>query len=66
MLSLEFDSFDYNKKLIDYCIEDGLITDWFLFSTNRLRLAPPLIITEKEIEQACEIILNNIKKITRN
>jgi acetylornithine/succinyldiaminopimelate/putrescine aminotransferase len=64
MLSLEFESFEFTKTLIDACIADGLITDWFLFATNRLRIAPPLIITEQQIEDACLIILSNIKKLT--
>ncbi|MES2558783.1 MAG: aspartate aminotransferase family protein [Bacteroidota bacterium] len=64
MLSLEFESFDFTKTLIDACIADGLITDWFLFATNRLRIAPPLIITMEEITTACNIILSNIKKLS--
>lgn len=64
MLSLEFDSFDFTKKLIDACIGDGLITDWFLFASNRLRIAPPLIITKSQIQDACAILLSNIKKIS--
>lgn len=64
MLSLEFESFEFTKTLIDACIADGLITDWFLFATNRLRIAPPLIITEQQIEDACLTILGNIKKLT--
>ena len=63
MLSLEFETFEFTKALIDACIVDGLISDWFLFATNRLRIAPPLIITEKQIQEACIIILNNIKKL---
>lgn len=60
MLALSFENFDENKKIIDRCIKDGLITDWFLFAQNKLRIAPPLTITAKQIEDACEIILNNL------
>ncbi|MFI5222291.1 MAG: aspartate aminotransferase family protein, partial [Bacteroidia bacterium] len=35
MLALEFADFELNKKIIDACIEDGLITDWFLFSPHK-------------------------------
>lgn len=63
MLGLELASFEQNKTLIDYCITDGLITDWFLFAPHKLRLAPPLIITSKQIEEACGIILKNLDKI---
>ena len=62
MLALELESFDFNKKVIDGCIADGLITDWFLFATNCMRLSPPLIITPEQIKQACQIIVNNLNK----
>jgi acetylornithine/N-succinyldiaminopimelate aminotransferase len=64
MLALEFENFELNKKIIDLCIEDGLITDWFLFASHKMRIAPPLIITHAEIKIACDIILSNIEKAT--
>jgi acetylornithine/N-succinyldiaminopimelate aminotransferase len=60
MLAIELDSFDLNKKIIDRCIENGVITDWFLHCSNSMRIAPPLIITPKEIEKACNVILEAI------
>lgn len=63
MLALQFDSFVTNKKIIDCCIENGAIADWFLFCDDAMRLAPPLTITENEIEAACIIILDSIQKI---
>lgn len=56
MLAVEFESFEVNKKLIDACIENGVLTDWFLFASNCLRIAPPLTISEAEIRQACSVI----------
>lgn len=63
MLAVEFESFEINKAIIDACIEDGVVSDWFLYCSNSMRIAPPLIITEEQIENACAIILNNINKI---
>lgn len=63
MLAAEFDSYDTLKKIIDGCIEDGIITDWFLHCSNSMRIAPPLIITKMEIEEACRVILNNINRV---
>lgn len=60
LMALEFDSFEENKKIIDRCIEQGVLTDWFLFAAHCMRIAPPLIITEAEIKNACEIILSSI------
>lgn len=63
LLSIEFDSFEQNKKIIDKCIERGVITDWFLFNTPSMRIAPPLIITEDEITFACSVIVQSIEEI---
>ncbi|RYE54645.1 MAG: aspartate aminotransferase family protein [Sphingobacteriales bacterium] len=63
MMAVEFDSYETNKKIIDGCIEDGLITDWFLHCSNSMRIAPPLIITEEELRHAAKIILKNIELV---
>jgi len=60
LLAVEFESYELNKKIIDKCIEKGVITDWFLFNSHSMRIAPPLTITEEEITKACEIILECI------
>lgn len=64
MLAAEFESFELNKNIIDTCIENGVITDWFLHCSNSMRLAPPLIITDKQIIEACKIIVAAIEKHT--
>lgn len=55
-LAIEFDSFETNKKVIDTCIKAGVLTDWFLFASNCLRISPPLVISEEQIEKACGVI----------
>lgn len=60
-MALEFESFEKCKKVIDACIEQGVITDWFLFAANCLRISPPLTITEAQIDSAAKVILNAIK-----
>ena len=62
MMALEFDSYEQNKKIIDRCIENGVLTDWFLFAPHCMRLGPPLIITEEEIRNACAVILTAIEE----
>ncbi len=65
MMAVEFESFAVNKKVIDRCIERGLLTDWFLFAPECLRIAPPLIINEEEIRTACEIIIEVLNEVTK-
>jgi acetylornithine/succinyldiaminopimelate/putrescine aminotransferase len=55
-IAVEFESFEKCKKIIDTCIEHGLITDWFLFASNCLRISPPLTISLEEIETVSSII----------
>lgn len=58
MMALEFGSFEENKKIIDRCIKNGVLTDWFLFAPHCMRIAPPLIISEEEIHASCRIIMD--------
>lgn len=60
MLAVEFESFEILKPIIDRAIEKGVITDWFLYCDNSMRIAPPLVITEEQIRFACEVILSCI------
>lgn len=60
MLAAEMESFEVLKPTIDRAIQQGVITDWFLFCANSMRIAPPLIITEKQIREACAVILTAI------
>jgi acetylornithine/succinyldiaminopimelate/putrescine aminotransferase len=61
MLAVELENFEINKKIIDRCIENGVITDWFLHCSNAMRIAPPLIITHDEIKKACEVITEAVE-----
>ena len=63
MMALTFESFELNKMIIDKCIEQGVLTDWFLFAPQCMRIAPPLIITEAQIETACAVIVKAINDL---
>jgi acetylornithine/succinyldiaminopimelate/putrescine aminotransferase len=69
MLAAEFESFDVLKPIIDRAMgllpstltqhrptRPYIITDWFLFCNNAMRIAPPLTITDDEIRLACSIL----------
>ena len=58
--AIEFASFEFNQAVIHRCIQNGMITDWFLFAPECLRLAPPLITTEEQLREMCGIILKSI------
>jgi putrescine aminotransferase len=60
MIGLEFESFQVLKPIIDRAIENGVVTDWFLFNDRSMRIAPPLTIRFEEIDDACQKILKAI------
>lgn len=57
-MAIELESFEENKRIIKKCLEKGIITDWFLFAPNCLRIAPPLIISLEEIKNIAAIIIS--------
>lgn len=60
LIALELESPQFAKQVIDRCIETGLFTDWFLFASQSIRIAPPLTITEEQIQWACHTLLEAI------
>jgi acetylornithine/succinyldiaminopimelate/putrescine aminotransferase len=62
MIALQLDNYAHVKRVIDRCIENGVIIDWFLFNDSSIRIAPPLTINEDQIKEACQIILEALEK----
>ena len=63
MLAVQLDTFENVQKVIDHCLEQGVVTDWFLFCDNALRLSPPINIAEEDIRFACQVILEGVEKV---
>jgi acetylornithine/N-succinyldiaminopimelate aminotransferase len=63
LIAVEFPEETFNKKIINYCIRNGVLADWFLFAPHCMRIAPPLNISTKEIETACEIIIKGLDEL---
>lgn len=51
-----YDTFATNKRIIDQCLEKGLLTDWFLFASHCLRISPPLTMTDEQLQESISII----------
>ncbi len=63
MFAIEFDDFETVQKIVDYCLDHGVICFWFLSCPNAFRIAPPLTISEEEIKKACKVIVEGIEKV---
>lgn len=62
LIAVEFEDEKTNKKIINHCIKNGVLTDWFLFAPHCMRIAPPLNISSKEILKACGVIAEGLGK----
>jgi acetylornithine/succinyldiaminopimelate/putrescine aminotransferase len=59
-MSLQFATPESTKKIAASCVANGVITDWFLFAEDRIRIAPPLSITMDELKMAVQKIIESI------
>ena len=44
------------ERILPLLIEEGIMSDWFLFDENSFRIAPPLSITDEEIIYSASLI----------
>lgn len=44
------------EKMVQHCMQNGLLTFWLLFNKTAMEFCPPLIITEEEIKEAIAVI----------
>ncbi len=60
LMAMELDSFDTCVKLMHAALAKGVLVDWFLFAENCIRIAPPLCITEEELQHAITVLISCI------
>ena len=56
MLAIDLPSEEITYRVVDRCLQRGVITFFFLSNPASFRLAPPLTSTEAELTEACRII----------
>ncbi len=62
LLAVELGSSELRHKTVKKALDTGILTDWFLFCDTSIRISPPLIITTKEIENACNLLIKAIEE----
>jgi acetylornithine/N-succinyldiaminopimelate aminotransferase len=65
MLALILKKPDLTKKLVEGCLDNGLILFYLLFEPKAVRITPPLTISKNEIKKGCKIILSELDKIEK-
>lgn len=62
---IHLQSHEMATKMLTACYYNGIITDWFLFAADALRIAPPLTISNEELRAGCEKIIDTINSCIR-
>ena len=56
LLAVELGESEKLYKIMDHFIEEGILSDWFLFCDTAFRISPPLVISDDEIRDSVSII----------
>jgi len=65
LLGARLDSPERANRFFKLSLENGLLFDCFLFCDDCIRVAPPLIMTDREAEEMCERIMDVLDQTGR-
>lgn len=60
LFAVDFNSAEQVSTIVNRCKDQGVICYWFLSHPYSFRIAPPLTISETEIEESCAVIVDAI------
>lgn len=60
MLGMQLSSKELTQKVVEDCLEKGIILGWTLHSDTLVRIAPPLIIEDRLLEDTLEKIKSSV------
>jgi acetylornithine/succinyldiaminopimelate/putrescine aminotransferase len=63
LLAVELGEASKLYRLMDIFIEEGIMSDWFLYCDTAFRISPPLTISESEIDECCDIIRRSLDRL---
>lgn len=63
MFAFDLTSADEVEKVVKYCLENGLITFWFLSHPYSFRLSPPLNLGQADWDLAAKVIISALDRL---
>jgi acetylornithine/succinyldiaminopimelate/putrescine aminotransferase len=60
MLAVDLGDADLVQRVVMGCLKEGVLGFWFLSCPTAFRIAPPLVITEAQVREACSVILGRL------
>jgi acetylornithine/succinyldiaminopimelate/putrescine aminotransferase len=64
MLAVDLGNAERVQRVVHGCLQRGVIGFWFLSCPTAFRIAPPLIISEEEVREACTAILSELDALS--
>ena len=63
LLAVELGTSEKLYKIMELFIEEGILSDWFLFCDTAFRISPPLVISDDEIRDSVAIIRSCLDRL---
>ncbi len=63
LISVRLESEDYLGRFMERLVDNGLVTDVFLFARDSFRIGPPLVITDDQIKEIVAIIRKTLDEV---
>ena len=63
LIAVDLGSETLAKKVLYLLLDEGVITDWFLFQPTSFRIAPPLCISDDELELGIQAVRRALDKL---
>src|SRR5574344_3110931 len=66
LIAVDLGSAELAKQILYLLLDEGVLTEWFLFQPTSFRIAPPLCITDEEIDIGSAAILRALNKLKKD
>ncbi len=63
LMAVELGASEKLYRLMDLFIEEGILSDWFLYCDTAFRISPPLIISDDEIRDSVQLIRKCLNRL---
>jgi acetylornithine/N-succinyldiaminopimelate aminotransferase len=66
MLAVDLGDTAFVQRVVHGCLQAGVLGFWFLSCPNAFRIAPPLCISEAQVDMACRVVHDQLERIRVN